>query len=212
MARIRTVKPEFWMSEHLGRLTPLARLTYIGLINIADDDGRGRADVRWLWGQLHAYSTSNTRRAFREALSSLKARDGQGIPFVHFYKVGGVSYYWLPTFCKHQRIDRPSKSRLPAPQDAEEIRQALVDDSALEQGSGIRDQVSGKGARGGPAPEGTATAREEGSGKPKARPRTKKPPRVPDPKCHVCGDDGVILVGTERVKCTDCPGQKEATA
>ena len=40
MPRIRTIKPEFFGDEKLAPLTPTARLTFIGLIAMADDAGR----------------------------------------------------------------------------------------------------------------------------------------------------------------------------
>lgn len=39
MARIRTVKPEFWSSEQVMSCRPLARLLFIGLWNFCDDGG-----------------------------------------------------------------------------------------------------------------------------------------------------------------------------
>lgn len=40
MARIRTVKPEFWADEKLSPLAPIDRLVFLGLISMADDAGR----------------------------------------------------------------------------------------------------------------------------------------------------------------------------
>ena len=40
MARIRTIKPEFFTSEDIVELPPLARLLYIALWCEADRDGR----------------------------------------------------------------------------------------------------------------------------------------------------------------------------
>jgi hypothetical protein len=40
MARIRTIKPEFFTSDDICALTPLARLLYIGLWCEADREGR----------------------------------------------------------------------------------------------------------------------------------------------------------------------------
>jgi hypothetical protein len=39
MARIRTIKPEFWSSEQVIDCNPMARLLFIGLWNFADDHG-----------------------------------------------------------------------------------------------------------------------------------------------------------------------------
>lgn len=39
MARMRTIKPEFWTDDKIVELSLLARLLFIGLWNFADDDG-----------------------------------------------------------------------------------------------------------------------------------------------------------------------------
>ncbi len=39
MARIRTIKPEFWTSEQIMECSPMARLLFIGLWNFCDDRG-----------------------------------------------------------------------------------------------------------------------------------------------------------------------------
>ena len=39
MARIRTIKPEFWTSEQVMECSPLARLLFIGVWNFCDDAG-----------------------------------------------------------------------------------------------------------------------------------------------------------------------------
>ena len=36
MARIRTIKPEFFDDPKIGRLSPLARLAFIGLLTQSD--------------------------------------------------------------------------------------------------------------------------------------------------------------------------------
>jgi hypothetical protein len=38
MARIRTIKPEFWQDEKVGKLSILARLLFIGMNNFTDDE------------------------------------------------------------------------------------------------------------------------------------------------------------------------------
>ena len=39
MARMRTIKPEFWTDDKVVELSLLGRLLFIGLWNFADDDG-----------------------------------------------------------------------------------------------------------------------------------------------------------------------------
>ena len=48
MARIRTVKPEFWTSSQIVECSPIARLAFIGMWNFCDDRGIHVADFRRL--------------------------------------------------------------------------------------------------------------------------------------------------------------------
>lgn len=48
MARIRSLKPELWLSPQVMNLTHSSRLMFLGLITQADDEGRGLADTRRL--------------------------------------------------------------------------------------------------------------------------------------------------------------------
>lgn len=43
MAKIRSIKMEFWLDEKIGSLPPEARLLYIGTWSLADDNGVLRA-------------------------------------------------------------------------------------------------------------------------------------------------------------------------
>jgi hypothetical protein len=52
MARIRTLKPEYWQDEKLSPLPPLTRLVFLGLISQADDAGRLVDSVRLIDGLL----------------------------------------------------------------------------------------------------------------------------------------------------------------
>lgn len=38
MARNRMLNPDFWLDEEIGSLTPFARLLYMGLWGICDDN------------------------------------------------------------------------------------------------------------------------------------------------------------------------------
>ena len=51
MARIRSLKPEMWSSESVGRLSRYARLLLVELITQVDDEGRIRASSRLIKDQ-----------------------------------------------------------------------------------------------------------------------------------------------------------------
>lgn len=109
MARIRTVKPEFWSTPGIETLDPMWRLLYIGMWNWADDYGRGSAEARALMGFVFPRDEEMTLGEFRRGLGEVRRVFG-----VKFYKVEGRSYYFIPSWEKHQKIDKRSKSRYPA--------------------------------------------------------------------------------------------------
>lgn len=109
MARIRTIKPQLWESQKLGRLSTLSRLNFIGLISMADDQGRGRGDTRFLFGHLHAYAKSVTESDVQKSFDELEKNH-----LVAFYDVEDCRYYALPGWHEHQVISHPSASDKPA--------------------------------------------------------------------------------------------------
>lgn len=111
MARIRTIKPEFWQDHSLAKeLTRDQRLLYIGLWNEADDEGRFLANPRRLLGNLFPFD-EDIHGGFIEASLRLLADTGR----VLLYEVDGTPYGQLTKFSEHQRINRPTPSRIPPP-------------------------------------------------------------------------------------------------
>lgn len=111
MARIRSVKPEFWTDEDLADISRDARLMYIGLWNIADEHSRLRGDPRYVKGQLFPYDDDLSREAVDGLVDEL-AKVGKVVR----YQAKGSSYLFLPTLHKHQRLDTAKvPSRLPPP-------------------------------------------------------------------------------------------------
>lgn len=111
MARIRSLKPEFWADEDLAELPRDARLLYMGLWNLADEHGRLRGDARYVKGQLLPYDDDLPPSAV-DGLLNLLHRTGKALR----YRANGRPYVYLPTLARHQRLE-PDKvpSRLPAP-------------------------------------------------------------------------------------------------
>lgn len=107
MARIRTIKPEFPQSETIGRLSRDARLLFVQLWTIADDDGRARAASRMLASLLYPYD-DDAPKLIGKWLDEL-----EGAGCIRRYEADGGTYLDIPNWQKHQKIDRPSKSRIP---------------------------------------------------------------------------------------------------
>jgi hypothetical protein len=107
MARIRTIKPEFPQSESIGKLSRDARLLYIQLWTIVDDAGRARAASRMLASLLYPYD-DDARDLIDGWLAELEHGD-----HIRRYEVDGSQYLEVTKWLEHQKIDKPSKSRLP---------------------------------------------------------------------------------------------------
>lgn len=109
MARIRTIKPEFWTSESLAPLSRDARLLLVGLVSQADDEGRFRAHPRLLAGSVLPFDVE-APTLIPGWLAEIEATGT-----IALYEAGGGSYGHLPRWSDHQKIEKPSKSRLPPP-------------------------------------------------------------------------------------------------
>lgn len=107
MPRIRTIKPELPQSQSIGRLSRDARLLFIQLFTVADDAGRARAASRLLASLLYPYD--DDAPALIDGWLAELERHGQ----VRRYVVDGSEYLEIVKWLEHQKIDRPSASRLP---------------------------------------------------------------------------------------------------
>jgi len=110
--KIRSLKPEFWDDEEVANLTPMARLTLIGLICHADDEGRLRARATFVRSELFPYDDEITDRDVDAYLGELHEAGK-----VVLYGNAKQRYACIPNFVKHQYIRRPQESALPAPCD-----------------------------------------------------------------------------------------------
>jgi hypothetical protein len=112
MARIRSLKPEFWIDRKLARkLSRDARMLYLGLWNLSDEHARALGDPQYIKGQIFPYEDDLDPTAITALLDDL---DAAGV--VVRYVVDEDPYLYLPKLSKHQRLE-PAKvaSRLPAP-------------------------------------------------------------------------------------------------
>ena len=96
MARIRTVKPEFFHSKKLSKCSPHARLLAVALLQLADCEGR----IRYIPMQIHSHAfpwEANVNTPL--LLGELADAD-----FVIHYESDGDEYLYIPNFLKHQRL------------------------------------------------------------------------------------------------------------
>jgi hypothetical protein len=107
MGRIRTIKPEFPQSESMGKVSRDARLCFIMLWTLADDAGRLRGNSRMLASLLYPYD-DDAKTLIDTWLSELSAEK-----CITKYEIDGASYVQVNQWLEHQKIDRPSESKLP---------------------------------------------------------------------------------------------------
>lgn len=106
MARIRTIKPEFFTSEDIVSLSPLARLFYVSLWCEADRAGRFEWKPKTF--KLRYLPGDNCD-------VDMLAQELFDAGLVALYEVDGKTYAEIPTFEKHQVINnRESESTIPA--------------------------------------------------------------------------------------------------
>ena len=135
--RIRSIKPEFWESESLGKVSREARLLFIGLFSCCDDVGRARASSRLLASRLFPYDDD----AFKRLPGWMAELEKQGC--IRIYVVDGESYLDLPKWANHQKIDKPSISKLPSFDDIREGSRGFEKNS-LGTGNGNREEEQGE--------------------------------------------------------------------
>ncbi|MFF2819426.1 hypothetical protein ACFVT9_28375 [Kitasatospora cineracea] len=110
MARIRSVKPETWVSETLAEVSIPAMVTFLGMTNHADDHGRHRDNAAIVYGLVWPMREEITRADVEEHLKQLAAVGA----VCRYTGCDGRKYFHYPTWRNHQKIDKPSLSRLPA--------------------------------------------------------------------------------------------------
>ena len=112
MPRIRTVKPEFWEDELLGVMPRDARLLFIATFNMADDEGILRWTPAYIKAQAFMYDDDLTIGDVGKLMQCLT---DAGLVFPY---IGGAARQQMAVvvnFRKHQRINRPQRSKLVPP-------------------------------------------------------------------------------------------------
>lgn len=120
MARIRTVKPEFWTSEQVMDCSTTARLAFIGMWNFCDDAGIHPASAKTLKAEVFPADDILVSDV-QVLVDELKANG-----LIIEYEVAGKSY-WQVTGWYHQKIEKPNFKH-PKP----EIRQPIDDRSPTD--------------------------------------------------------------------------------
>lgn len=149
MARIRTIKPEFWTHEDLSGLPEATHMLAAALLNHADDEG-----------YFHAHHGLIKAACLPLREPSVSIHDSLnllcGIGYLSLFKAAdGKSYGRVNSFDLHQRVNRPTPSKIKSlgliPECSVQTHTQLTEDSSPER-------------------KGTGKGREQGNGKEQTSP------------------------------------------
>lgn len=126
MARIRTIKPEFWTDAALMECSVSTRLLFIGTWNFADDNGNLDRSAKQIKARVFPADAIDCEPLIQQLMT-------HGLLIE--YAVNGKKYLHIQNFTKHQVINRPSSPHCPLHDDSLNTHGALHDDS-LREGKG----------------------------------------------------------------------------
>lgn len=166
MARIRSIKPEFWVSEQIAECSTNARLTFVGMWNFCDDQGVHPAKPKTLKAELYPMddlTAGDVEAWVRELIEVGLVREFQAPD-------DGEIYWHVTGWDRHQKIDRPSyKHPAPPSQDSASTRRA---DSSKARRTCLADDSTN--ARRAPPP-GVERSGEDRSGEEVSSPKAHTP-------------------------------------
>ena len=106
MARIRTIKPEFWLDEDLSELSCETHMFAAALLNHCDDEGYFKANPKLLHAQIFAL-----RELDGSVTDFVKSLEGAGY-LSCFTGADGKLYGQVINFNKHQSINKATASKI----------------------------------------------------------------------------------------------------
>lgn len=121
MARIRQIKPEFFLDEDLSPACSRdTRIFFIGLWTLADREGRLEDRPARFKAQIFPYDDDIQIINIIAFIDQLQEK-----MFVLRYEIDGKRYLWIRTFKKHQHFHRDEQgSKLPEPPKDIELHRA----------------------------------------------------------------------------------------
>jgi hypothetical protein len=112
MARIRTIKPEFWSDSKTGTLSDKATKLFIGMLNFCDDYGVIQFDLYEFTAKIFPFENfrENSRKIAKALLDEILPK---GLAVMFGVNNESNQYLWIKNFERHQKVDRPGKPLLP---------------------------------------------------------------------------------------------------
>lgn len=122
MARLRSIRPEFWSDSTIVKLDFFTRLLYIAMWNFADDHGRNRCLSKEIVGFAFPLDDEISQADVERGIQTLNE-----LGRIILYEVDGVRCYQVKTWLKHQSVNRPTPSRIPEPSEYDHITEVLTE-------------------------------------------------------------------------------------
>lgn len=136
MARIRTIKPDFWTDDVIAGLEPVAMLLFIGMWNFADDDGYLKDSVGQLRRQIFPDRGIDIAGAFEQLVDTgrvVRMDSDQG-PILS-----------IPHFTEHQKISHPTPTKFTSIRPAGQTPDASGDFRSVPESSALKEGKEGNG-------------------------------------------------------------------
>jgi hypothetical protein len=105
---MRSIKPEMFRSFTVSAWPVAVRWTFAGLFTYLDDSGRGADDARLVKAEIYPIDDEMTGRKVEQHLAVIEKTG----PLCR-YQVDGRRYMHITSWEEHQRINRPTASRIP---------------------------------------------------------------------------------------------------
>lgn len=133
MARIRTIKPEFWQDEKLSPCDPLTRLVFLGLVSLADDAGRLVDNLRLIDAQLFMNTSDSAHEPLMRLSGMGRIRRGKTASGQHIIEI--------TNWGRHQKIQHPNlKGSLP--EIVEEHTLAVPHEALMRRSGGAHEPLT----------------------------------------------------------------------
>lgn len=110
MARRRLIDPAMWQSGHFKRLGLRQRLLWIGVVTLADDEGKLKGESAVLRAGIFPFDDGVSAKVIEEDLQTLQ-KEG----LIERYTVSGDLYIRIGKWTKYQKPSHPSPSKIPDP-------------------------------------------------------------------------------------------------
>jgi hypothetical protein len=123
MARIRSIKPEFWSDEKTGTLSDRATKVFIGMWNFSDDCAVLEFNLAEIKARIYPHSPLSPEELILKPL--VEEVLPRRLAVIFGYSTGGIPessgnpapdikpYLFIRNFPKHQYIKNPSKPTIP---------------------------------------------------------------------------------------------------